>query len=269
MARDKRPVIVKQGAAEWIVTYGDMMSLLLCFFVLLVSFSSMQEEKFQEAARSLRLAFGVLVDPESALRIDDPIVPRYETAEPRDLLVEVRELETTLLDRGVSGDVQVEVLGDGILFRLEAPVLFAAGRADLQPASHDVLESLAGFLQKFPGEIRIEGHSDNVPILTDRFPSNWELSAARAGAVARYFQGYGLQPTRLAATGYGEHRPLAGNDDAEGRARNRRVEIFLKVDRIGPAAGGKPLSRAVDRTQADAPRPTPVSDRLRIPRQAP
>jgi len=269
MAKNKRPIVVKQGLDIWVMTYGDMMSLLLTFFVLIVSFSSMQEAKFQEAALSLRNAFGVLVEPQSVIRIDDPIVPRYEIEENSDLLFEVRELEKTLLDQGLTTEVQLEFLPDGILFRLEAPVLFAAGQAELQPASFEVLDTLAGFLRKFPGEIRIEGHSDALPIATDRYPSNWELSAARAGAVARYFQGRELPPARIAATGYGEYRPLADNETPAGRAKNRRVEVYLKVDRIQPAAGGKPLSRTLDATQLDAPRPTPVTDRLRGRSQEP
>jgi chemotaxis protein MotB len=132
-----------------------------------------------------------------------------------------------------------------------------------------VLDTLGGFLARFPGEIRVEGHSDSIPIRNARFPSNWELSAARAGAVARYFQGTGLPPARMAATGYAEHRPLADNATAEGRAKNRRVEIFLKVDRNQPAAGGKPLSGALDARDVDIPRPTPVTDRLRTLRNTP
>jgi len=261
--KKKRPIIVKQGLDGWVMTYGDMMSLLLTFFVLIVSFSSMQETKFKDAAMSLRRAFGVMVQPQSVIEFNDPLVPKYETHEQRDFLAEVRELEKALLDRGLTSDVQMEVQPDGVRFRLEAPVLFAPASTDLQPESREVLDTLSGFLGRFPGEIRIDGHSDATPIRNSRYPSNWELSAARAGAVARYFQGTGLPPGRIAATGYGEHRPLAANETPEGRARNRRVEIFLKVDRNQPAAAGKPLSGALDRSQTRTPRPTPVTDRLR------
>ena len=263
MAKNKRPVVIQQGLPGWVMTYGDMMSLLLCFFVLIVSFSSMQEAKFNEVAMSLRKAFGVMTEPQSLIHIDDPIVPRHEIKEQTDLLMEVRELEKALLDKQLATEVALEFTPDGVKFRLEAPVLFNAGRSGLAPESSEVLDTLAEFLGKFPGEVRIEGHSDATPIRNSRFPSNWELSAARAGAVARYFQGAGLSPTRLVATGFGEHRPLADNATVEGRAKNRRVEIFLKVDRIQPTAGRKPLSRALDAEQMSIPRPTPVTDRLR------
>ena len=263
MAKNKRPVIIKQGLDGWVMTYGDMMSLLLTFFVLIVSFSSMQEAKFKDAAMSLRAAFGVMVQPESVISFNDPLVPRYEKQESSDFLYEVRELEMALLDKGMESDLEMEFTPDGMVFRLEAPVLFRAGRTEIQAGSNEVLDTLAGFLKKCSGEIRVEGHSDATPIHSTLYPSNWELSAARAGAVARYFQGAGLPPTRMAATGYGEHRPLADNATADGRAKNRRVEIYLKVDRNRPATGGKPLSRALDAAPITVPRPTPVTDRLR------
>lgn len=263
MGKNKRPVIIKQGLDGWVMTYGDMMSLLLTFFVLIVSFSSMQDTKFKEAALSLRKAFGVLVEPQSVIRIADPVVPRHELKEQRDFLFEVRELEKALLEKNLSTEVQMELTPDGVMFRLEAPVLFSAGACDVQAGSHEVLDTLAGFLGRVDGEVRVEGHSDATPIRNTRFPSNWELSAARAGAVARYFQGQGLDPARVAATGYGEHRPLADNATAEGRARNRRVEVFLKVDRNLPPGGANPPTGAVDQAGVDLPRPTPVTDRLR------
>ncbi len=269
MGKKKRPVVIKQGLDGWVMTYGDMMSLLLTFFVLIVSFSSMQDAKFKEAALSLRKAFGVLVEPQSVIRIADPLVPRHEIKEQKDFLFEVRELEKALLDQKLATEVQIEFRPDGVQFRLDAPVLFAAGLSDVQPGSHEMLDTLAGFLNKFSGEVRVEGHSDALPIRNSRFPSNWELSAARAGAVARYFQGQGLEPARIAASGFAEHRPLADNDTAEGRAKNRRVEIFLKVDRNRSVTGGKPLSGALDATGATIPRATPVTDRLRAPRNAP
>lgn len=263
MANPKRPIIVKQGLPGWIMTYGDMMSLLLCFFVLIVSFSSMQDAKFKEVALSLRKAFGIMIEPQSVLRVADPIIPRFEIEERRDLVVEVELVRDELAKLDLSNEVQLDFVPDGIVFRLEAPVLFPPGSCELNPGSHQALDTVAGFLRKFPGEIRVEGHADPTPISTGRFPSNWELSASRAGAVARYFQGQGLPPARLAATGLAEFRPLADNATAEGRARNRRVEVFLKVDRIQPQGGGKPLSQVLDRQDNEAPRPTPVTDRLR------
>jgi len=269
MAKSKRPVIIKMGLDGWVMTYGDMMSLLLTFFVLIVSFSSMQETKFKDAAASLRTAFGVMNQPQSVIEFNDPLMPKYEKHEQKDFLHEVRLLETDLQEKGLSSEVVMEFTPDGIMFRLDAPVLFAGGHCEVQPESHEALDTLAGFLTKFPGETRVEGHSDNIPMKSTRFPSNWELSAARAGSVARYFQGTGMSPERIAATGYGEFRPLADNATSEGRAQNRRVEIYLKVDQNQSPAGGKPISGSLDASSAGAPRPTPVTDRLRTMRNAP
>ena len=180
----KRPVIIKQGLDGWVMTYGDMMSLLLTFFVLIVSFSSMQDAKFKEAALSLRKAFGIMIEPQSIIRIDDPLVPRHEIKEQKDFLFELRELEKALLDKQLATEVALEFTPDGVKFRLDAPVLFQSGRSDLEPGGHEVLDTLAAFLGKFPGEVRVEGHSDATPIRNSRFPSNWELSTARASAVA-------------------------------------------------------------------------------------
>ncbi|MBE0565620.1 MAG: OmpA family protein [Krumholzibacteria bacterium] len=243
MARQKKTV-VKKGLDGWVMTYGDMMSLLLTFFVLIVSFSSMQEVKFEQAAKSLKEAFGVMATPEAVIELNTPLVPRDTFRESNlEFLYEIRSIEKEVLDRQVQDDVQVEIRDDGVLFRLTAPFLFDSGRAELRGEAAPVLERLARMFRKFPAEVRVEGHTDDLPIRSDRFPSNWELSAARAVSVARYFQAAGLPADRLAATGYGEHRPVAGNDSAEGRTANRRVEILLKWSgKEVPRRGELPLA---------------------------
>jgi chemotaxis protein MotB len=252
VSRQKK-IVVKKGLDEWVMTYGDMMSLLLTFFVLIVSFSSMQEVKFEQAAKSLKDAFGVMAAPESVIELNDPLVPR-DTFRETDLefLYEIRSVEKEVLDREVQDDVQVEIRDDGVLFRMTAPFLFASGRAELRPEAAPVLDRLGRMFRKFPAEVRVEGHTDDIPIASGRFPSNWELSAARAVAVARYFQAAGLPAGRLAATGYGEHRPVAGNDSAAGRAANRRVEILLKwTGRQAPRRGDLPLADPAAAAAAD------------------
>ncbi|MCP4572095.1 MAG: OmpA family protein [bacterium] len=224
----KKNITIKQGLDGWVMTYGDMMSLLLTFFVLIVSFSSMQETKFEQAARSLKDAFGVLAQPESIIKFNEPIVPNHAPeAADLEFLYEVRSVEKAILDQELSEQVEVHLLDDGVLFELPVPLLFPSGAADLKVEANPLLERLARMFRKFPGQVEVQGHTDNVPIHSTRFPSNWELSAARAVAVARNFHGLGLPPERLSATGYGEFRPVADNGTAEGRAENRRVEIKL------------------------------------------
>jgi chemotaxis protein MotB len=242
MARKNRQIEAKKGGDAWLMTYGDMMSLLLTFFVLIVSFSSIQEAKFQEAAASLRAAFGVLMQQPSVINMNQPIIPRAFEKQREDILTEVRKLEQVLLDLQMDRQVDVTVSDQGVTLRIASSQLFDSGKADLKPQTRTVLETLGQFLRKFPNTVWVEGHTDSVPIRNDRFPSNWELSAGRAAAVARFFEGSGVDPQRLAAVGYGEYRPLASNETEEGRARNRRVEIFLEMDGDQPLPADLPLA---------------------------
>jgi chemotaxis protein MotB len=223
-------IIIKQGLDDWVMTYGDMMSLLLTFFVLIVSFSSMQETKFEQAVSSLHEAFGVLKAAESVIVMETPVVPNHEPQEEEaEFLFEVRAVEKLILEEGLDKEVEIEVTDDGVLFRLNAEFTFQSGGAELREKPRNVLDKLTSFFKKFPYKIQIEGHTDSVPINSSKFPSNWELSAARAVSVARYFQGMGLPPESIAATGMGEFHPIGDNATAEGRAKNRRVEIFLRL----------------------------------------
>lgn len=231
MAKKCKNIIIKQGLDDWVMTYGDMMSLLLTFFVLIVSFSSMQETKFNQAAASLADAFGVMSSPESVIEFNTPIVPSHSPQEDAEVLYEVRSVEKMLLDEGLEDQVSVKVTDDGVLFSINAPFMFTSGGAELKNEPKEVLDKLAGFFSKYPYKVKIQGHTDSIPINSAKFPSNWELSASRAVSVARYFQGKGIPPEQIEATGYGEHRPIADNVTKEGRSKNRRVEIFLKLDK--------------------------------------
>jgi len=225
----RRPVPEEPGdIPSWLMTYGDLMSLLLVFFVLLVSFSTIQETKFHEAADSLRGAFGLMSSPPTVLQLPEVAAARELARERQEATDSARELEQSLLAAGLDREVDIEVTERGVAIRVNAPFLFASGRADLRPEAQTLLASLGGFLARFPHPVRVEGHTDAVPISTARFGSNWELSAARAVAVARAFQAAGLAPERLSAAGYGEHRPVASNETPEERARNRRVEILME-----------------------------------------
>ncbi len=234
MRRARKSSEEKKGLDIWVMTYGDMMSLLLTFFILLVSFSSIQESKFRDAMISLQTAFGVETFPPTVVRLPE-IVPPPPHAPAADVQSKVQELEQSLLAAGLDRQVDVRVTEKGVAFRIKAPFLFESGQADLRPAATALLDTLAGFLSQMEQTVRVEGHTDSVPIRTTRFPSNWELSAARAIAVARHFQGRGVPPARLLAAGYGEYRPVADNATVEGRERNRRVELFLEMKGEAPA----------------------------------
>jgi chemotaxis protein MotB len=230
MARRRKRPPEKKGGDAWIMTYADMMSLLLTFFVLIVSFSSIQETKFEQAALSLNDAFGVMQKPPSVIEMREDVVKPLTQSSQEDLLYEVQQMEQSLLEMGMDQEVDIQVTDQGIAFRIEAPFLFDSGRANLKPATQSVLNTLAEFINKVPYPLKIEGHTDSIPISNQQFPSNWELSATRSVAVARYFQNQGVRPQRMEAVGYGEYHPLDTNDTPEGRGKNRRVEIFMKLD---------------------------------------
>lgn len=228
----KRNPTLRPRVDGWIMTYADMMSLLLTFFILIVSFSSLQQSKFKQAAQSLQEAFGLLQNQESVIDFQNPVYPdRPDDSNDIAVYYEMQELEQVILDKGLDQEVEIQLQENGVMFRIQAPFLFASGQAKLRNEPRQILEELSGLFRKFPHQIRIEGHTDSVPINSPEYPSNWELSAARAVTVARYFQGLGLPPDRIAATGYGEYHPIEANDTAEGRGKNRRVEIFLQMDK--------------------------------------
>jgi chemotaxis protein MotB len=227
------------------VTYGDLMSLLLTFFVLLVSFSSIQESKFLQALGSLKGALGVLPKYESTVFRQYVLMPKLSRRERVRVSMMMKKLQQALKEMKLDKKVKLNIKKDGILIRIDAPVLFDLGKANLKPEVYPVLDKIAELTQGWPNEIRIEGHTDNLPIHTAEFPSNWELSAARAISVLRYFVSRGIPASRLAAVGYGEFHPLVPNTTPENRAKNRRVEIYIMYKENKVAEEFKPFKPEV------------------------
>jgi chemotaxis protein MotB len=209
-------------------TFSDMVTLLLAFFVMLLSFSSIQESKFQDAVYSLMGAFGVLSTPPSVIQQPDVVVPRADTNEWQQMLYQIQQIRGILAEEDLVDEVKLSMQKDGISIEISTPFLFQPAKAELRARSKPILDHLAAALGRLQSEIRVEGHTDNVPINSDTFPSNWELSTARALSIVKYFQAAGIAPKRLAAVGYGEFRPVASNATPEGRKANRRVEILVR-----------------------------------------
>lgn len=222
----------EQGAPSWMVTYGDLMSLLLTFFVLIATFSSIQQLKFQKAMGSLKGSLGVLkflTSPTEPSSLKVPPLRGYEKTElGRKKLQEIRQ---HIEQSGIGQAVHIEERPDGILVRMMESVLFESGKAKLKTSSYELLAKIGKVVKEWPNKIRIEGHTDNVPIHTEHFPSNWELSAIRAISVLKFFQQVSMVDARnIYYTGYGEFRPLVPNNSPANRAKNRRVEILLEYD---------------------------------------
>ncbi len=238
MSRRRRQVsedyAVQTSAPGWMVTYGDMVTLVLCFFVILFSISSVNARKFELALRSMRDALGLLTGGpkiESELMIDyEPRFAEDETAQ-RDFL-ELQQLSRRLRryleEAGLKDAIVTHFEERGLVVRLQENVLFDLGKAEIKQEATVILDKVGAVLLRVPNQIRVEGHTDNLPISTPRFPSNWELSTARATAVVKYLiEKSRIEPSRLSAAGYGEYRPIASNDSPEGRQLNRRVDIVI------------------------------------------
>ncbi len=225
------------GAPGWMTTYGDMMSLLLAFFILIVSFSSIREEEFKKAMASLQKAMGLLRSEMSVVKTINPDTYRPSNEEVRELIHRLREQMGRIPE--VEKNISFETTDDGVRVRISNPLLFDLGKANLKPGIYPILDEIAVFLESadasFP--VVVEGHTDNIPIHNEEFRSNWELSAARSVAVVEYFIGVGLHPQRCSAVAYGEYQPLVANDTDANRSKNRRVEIFIPYHRNLPQSG--------------------------------
>ena len=219
-----------KGLPGWLATFGDLMSLLLTFFVLLLSFSSMNVIRFNSAMGALQGALGALTgEPQLSLPIRQSL-PRTEgnLQQAEVISSAAAELETAVDEAGLQGDVMINESSTGIIVRISDKLFFDQGKADLKPASVPILKKLGEIMGPLGAMINVQGHTDNLTINTEDFASNWELSGMRALQVGRFFiQQSGISPGRIWITGYSEYRPLVPNTSSESRRKNRRVEIHI------------------------------------------
>lgn len=213
------------GSLRWLLTYADMITLLLAFFVILYAISKVDLKKYESLAASLRGAFNGSAPLAGAATGGggERLLP-----EPDLVFGVVQQLRERLGDDLREGRVQIERGPDGIVLRFQDAVFFERGKAELRGEARRLLDAIGGIIEGLPNPIEAEGHTDTLPIRSAQFPSNWELSVARATAVVRYLvEVHGLSPLRFAARGLGEHKPLFPNDALRGEPRNRRVEIRI------------------------------------------
>lgn len=224
---------------RWLVSYADFITLLFAFFVVMYAISSVNENKYRELASSLGAAFnGTHVAVEAPLPIASPVPlpPRRQKdaetlrRERERMTAMAREILDVLAPLVEQGKVRVTQLSRGINVEINASVLFASGDAKLGPASGQALQAVAAVLKKGRHAIQVEGHTDNTPIETTVFPSNWELAAVRASSVVRLFIENGVAENRLTAVGYGSTRPVDDNATVQGRLRNRRVQVLIQAN---------------------------------------
>lgn len=255
----------------WAIPYGDLITLLLAFFVVMYALSSVNEGKYRVLSDSLVAAFRAppkSLDPiqigEVARSVDSSQIEMARTLVPLEIdkavrdalgrspewdamramgmspaeidkaMAEIDDLHTRIgdeLDELVSTD-QVELRDNGFWLEIEfkSSLLFPVASAELAQDAVPIIRRLGDILATSVSRIQVEGHTDNVPIYTPEYPSNWELSSARSATVVRMFRGQGVDPTRMAAVGYAEFQPVADNLSVDGRARNRRVVVIVTAD---------------------------------------
>jgi chemotaxis protein MotB len=228
---------------RWLITYSDLITLLLALFIMMYTVSRQDAQKYHEAAGQLKTIFS----GRSAVLNTGPgagsnaAIPLLKT-EPQ--VAQQLEKEVQGMAEAKDAGHKISVLSDerGIVIRVMDRAFFDTGKADLKDTARTALMKIAPILKASHNQIMIEGHTDNVPINTTEFTSNWELSVRRATEVVRYLiETYGFPPGRISASGYAEYRPVAPNDSGENRALNRRIEIILLRPSISdpavPSAG--------------------------------
>lgn len=238
---NKRPEESEDESGNWILTFADLMTLLLTFFVLLYSFSKTDVAKFNAIVKSLRIT---LVGPyetqssSSQILNQDILTMQAQNVQTlndllnKELNAILTRVNKFIYEQSLQSKIKAFIDHRGVVIKVSDDVFFESGEADLNPRSKTLLEYLTDLIRQYPYPLRVEGHTDNRPIHTDKFPSNWELSTMRATTVVRYFIDQGLDPRLFSAEGFAEYRPVASNGVASGRAKNRRVEIIYKKDRI-------------------------------------
>jgi chemotaxis protein MotB len=183
--------------ASWLYSYADLMTQLLIFSILMIVVLGLKKPNTEQERRN------------------------------KELLETVEQVEKFVKDSGLSDSMAVDRAADRLVIRMKSAILFGEAQAALTPRAQEVLAGLTPVLARAPSRLRVEGHTDDVPIRSAQFPSNWELSTARAISVIDYLQEHGIARERLSVAGYGEFHPLAPNDSGERRALNRRVEIVV------------------------------------------
>lgn len=244
----RRQEEIKSGLPEWMGTYGDMVTLLLTFFILLFAMSTLDAQKFQALANSLTGALGVSpggtnisvseavgggltqLPDTSPIQKENPNANIGEDLVTKNMKKLYDELKDSINQHGIISSTEIKNLGTVILIRFKDNVLFDSGSADIKTQAVPVLQSMGMILKKTEQvEIRVEGHTDNRPISTTKFPSNWELSSSRALNILHFFiNNTKIDPTILSAVGRGEYRAIASNENEEERSRNRRVEVIIE-----------------------------------------
>jgi len=227
--RNRKKTEEPENVDRWMVSYADFVTLLFCFFTAMYAISNVDAGKLGKFVESMREAFNASDSGGRAFSVIEDV----RIVAPVDTEVEsvVRD-ELASMVSGSKGGIEIRRDGRGVVISVKDRFLFESGQAKLIEDARPLVDSIASAIQHFHNMVRIEGHTDNVPIGNSQFPSNWELSSQRAINIAKYFiDRHKINPGRISTTGYAEFRPVSPNDTADGRTKNRRVDIVILNER--------------------------------------
>jgi chemotaxis protein MotB len=225
-----------ENGERWLLTYADLITLLLGLFVILYAMSQVDKTKYQDFISALTRQFGstvVLAGHKGITFTPAPKRGRAQSLKAGESKAQGRQgrittqLSALLKHEIAAGEVVIKPTSEGISINLLDFLLFETGKANIRPEALVTLNKISAYLDSIPNKLRVEGHTDNVPINTFQFPSNWHLSVARSMNTGYYIIQRGIPPERLSIAGYSEYRPVADNDTPENRSKNRRVEIVI------------------------------------------
>ncbi len=226
MIRRRKAADDKENLERWLLTYADLITLLLAFFVVMYSMSAVDNKRFGQVSDALNT---ILKGGPSVLRHQEDVTKvGHGLLQLGNLRMVQQKIDEKFQELGKQGILKTEITERGLVVHIMESALFDQGSADLKPRALEVLDLVASQLKDRPNHVRIEGHTDDTPIRTPIYPSNWELSSARATAVVRYYtESHSIPAGRISALGYGEYRPVVPNNSIENRAMNRRVDIVI------------------------------------------
>ncbi|KTC86398.1 OmpA family protein [Legionella brunensis] len=255
---------------RWVVSYADFITLLFAFFVVMYAISSINVSKYKSMAQGMHSAFAKKGDKKPVVDEANPKEPISPTATstPKDPFGELVRSLANLED----SDYQMNPQDGWVELDIKAGALFESGSAELRPIAFVKLMQIADVIRKLPYPIALEGYTDNLPISTSQYPSNWELSAARAASVARMLTMFGVAQSRITVTGFGDQYPVADNATEDGRAKNRRVNMIIAKDKtvprlLNPAIIMKNPKLTIDDEEEDKETPN-KSDKIKTIKKA-
>jgi chemotaxis protein MotB len=247
---------------RWLVSYADFITLLFAVFVVLYAMGQSDKKKVEEVMQAIQQSFGMATAGASAPKVN--VIPSQEItvipslkpeikvapigrtrsgqakmrAEEKDFRHIKSAVEAYLVKQGAQSKVTLEITRRGLVVSLKEAGFFNSGQANIKPEAYELINSIAEVMTQYNNPLRLEGHTDNIPISSAQFPSNWELSTARATNGLKYLlRNFDIDPNKISATGYAEFRPIADNATPEGRAKNRRVDLLMLS---GEAERGEP-----------------------------